>query len=327
MFDLISIGDATIDNLILIHDAEIRCNLDKSKCMLCIEYGDKITVDKLVRSVAGNAANSAVGAQRLNLKSAIYVNIGKDTAGKQILEKFKNEGISTRYVVSWDKMESNLSTVLSFQGERTIFVYHQDWRYKLPDLDPTKWLYFTSLGPSLSESNLLNELTVYLQRSVCKMLYSPGTYQIKEGIKKNSKLLALTEIFIVNLGESKRILGYDDYENIPIKKLLKGLTDLGPKMIVITDAIKGSYGYDGINYLAIDSFPAKLVEATGAGDAFSIAVLAALHNGKNLSEAMRWGSANSSSVVEHIGAQAGLLTLPQMREKLKENSKIIAKAI
>ncbi len=327
MFDLISIGDATIDNLVLIHDAEIRCNLDKSKCMLCIEYGDKISVDKLVRTVAGNAANSAVGAQRLNLKSAIYVNIGTDSAGKQILQTFKKEGVSTRYVVIEDKMESNLSTVLSFQGERTIFVYHQDWRYKLPDLDSTRWVYFTSLGPSLAKSNLLNELTSYLQRSSCKMLYSPGTYQIKLGITKNPKLLALTEIIIVNLSESKRILGHEDSDNIAIKKLLTGLADLGPKMVIITDAIKGSYGYDGINYYFIESFPAKLVESTGAGDAYSTAVLAALYNGKNLSEAMRWGSVNSASVVGYVGAQAGLLTLSQMQQKLKENSKITAKVI
>lgn len=327
MFDLISIGDATIDNLVQIQDAEIKCNLDKSKCMLCVEYGDKIAVDKLTHLVAGNAANSAVGASRLKLKTAIHVNIGLDPQGKQIEDKLKKEGVSSKYIVTNEGMNSNLSIVLSFQGERTIFVYHQSWRYKLPDLDPTRWVYFSSLGPTFTRSNLLNELTAYLARTGSKMLYSPGTYQIKEGVRKNPKLLALTEVFIVNLEESKRILGYKDDENIPIKKLLKGLGDLGPKMVIITDATNGSYGFDGEGFSHIEIYPAKLVEMTGAGDAYATGILASLSYGNSLSEAMRWGAANGAAVVEQLGPQAGLLTYNQMQEKLNQNSKIVAREI
>ena len=134
-FDLISIGDVTIDNFVQIHDAEVRCNLNKTECMLCVEYGDKISVDNLVHLVAGNAANNAVGGVRLKLRSAVYANVGSDPSGKQIVDKFKQEGVSTRYVVVNEGMESNLSTVLNFKGERTIFVYHQVWKYRLPELD------------------------------------------------------------------------------------------------------------------------------------------------------------------------------------------------
>lgn len=327
MFDLISIGDSTIDNFVQIHDAQVKCNLDKSKCMLCLEYGDKIPVDKLTHLVAGNAANSAVGGARLKLQSAIYTNLGSDPAGKQILGKFKEEGVNTRYVLENKEMESNLSTVLTFQGERTILVYHQKWDYKLPDLDACKWVYFTSVSPSFTESNLLNELTSYLERTGSKLLYSPGTYQIKEGVKKNPKLLTLTEILIVNLEEAKRILGFEDNENISIKKLLKGLLDLGPKMVVVTDALEGSYSFDGGKFYQINAFPAELIEMTGAGDAYATGLLAGLFYGKDLKEAMRWGAANGAGVVEEIGPQAGLLTYNQMQEKLKQNSKIIAKEI
>lgn len=321
MLDLISIGDSTIDNFVSIHDAQVKCNLDKSNCLLCVEYGDKIPVDKLIHLVAGNAANSAVGGARLKLSSAIYTNIGSDSSGKQILEKFKDEGIDNRYVVVNKDMESNLSTVLTFQGERTIFVYHQKWDYKLPELDSSKWVYFTSVSDSFEQSNLLNQLTSYLERTGSKLLYSPGTYQIKNGIKKSPRLLSLSEILIVNLEESKRILGHED---LSVKKLLKGLLDLGPKMVVITDALKGAYSYDGANFYHIESFPAKLLEATGAGDAFATGLMSGLFYGKDLREAMRWGGANGASVVEQIGPQAGLLTYNKMQEKLKENSKIVA---
>src|SRR3989344_3368426 len=113
MLDLISVGDATIDNFVQIHDAEVKCNIDKTQCQLCVEYGDKISVDKLTHLVAGNAANNAVGGSRLKLKTAIYVNVGDDPSGKQIADKLKEEGVSNRYIVINKGMESNLSTVLN----------------------------------------------------------------------------------------------------------------------------------------------------------------------------------------------------------------------
>lgn len=334
MFDLISVGDATIDNFVQIHDAELKCNLNKTQCQLCIEYGDKISVDKLTHLVAGNAANNAVGGARLKLRSAIYVNVGSDPAGRQIVDKLKEEGVSTRYIQINEGKESNLSTVINFQGERTILVYHQPWKYHLPDPDSARWVYFTSLAPSFTESNLLNELALYLERTGAKLLYNPGTYQIKAGVKKNSKLLALTELFIVNKEEAKRILGHKDTEDITMKKLLSGIADLGPKMVIITDGKMGSFGFDAMpvgkqaeKYFHLGIFPATLVESTGAGDAFATGALAAFFYGKDLPEAMRWGACNGASVVEQIGPQAGLLTYNQMQVKLKENLKIIVKEI
>ncbi len=327
MFDLISVGDATIDNFVQIHDAEVKCNLDKTKCLLCIEYGDKISVDKFTHLVAGNAANNAVGGARLKLKSAIYVNVGSDPAGKQIVEKLKEERIDTRYIVVNKDMESNLSTVINFQKERTILVYHQGWKYKLPDLDSARWIYFTSVAPSFTDSNLLKELENYLERTGASLLYNPGTYQMKAGVKKNPRLLSLTEVFMVNKEEANRILYGKDDANISIKKLLKEIADLGPKKVVITDGADGSYGYDGEKFYHIGIFPAHLVEMTGSGDAFATGFLAGLFYGKDLPEGMRWGAANGASVVEQIGPQAGLLTYSKMQEKLKENPKIIAKEI
>ncbi|MBI2040076.1 carbohydrate kinase family protein [Candidatus Microgenomates bacterium] len=327
MLDLISIGDATIDNFVMIHDAEVKCNIDKTNCKLCIDYGDKISVDKLVHLVAGNAANNAVGGSRLKLKSAIYVNVGSDPSGEQIKNKLKEEGVDTRYIKVNERMESNLSTVINFQGERTILVYHQPWKYDLPDLDRTKWVYFTSVSKSFTQTNLIGQLTQYLERQGSRLLYNPGTYQMEEGVKKNPQLLALTELFIVNKDEAKRILGFKDEEDVSFKKLLRGICDLGPKMAIVTDGTEGSYGYDGEKYYQIGIFPAKLLEMTGAGDGYATAVCAGLFYGEPLPEAMRWGAANGASVVEQIGPQAGLLTYDKMQEKLQQNSRIVAKEI
>ncbi|TSC86298.1 MAG: Uncharacterized protein G01um10147_910 [Microgenomates group bacterium Gr01-1014_7] len=323
MFDLISIGDSVIDTFIPLTDAEVK--LDNGERVLCLRYGDKIPVGDSTILVAGNAANNAVGSARLKLKTAIYVNVGADHDGLRIKDKLRDEGVDTRYVVKNDNLPSNHHIVLNFKGERTILIHHQPWKYSLPDLDKTKWVYFTSLSPTFVDSNLIEQLTEYLERTGANLLYNPGTFQIKAGIKKNPRLLSLTKLFIVNLEEAKIILGHNEGEDIPIKKLLKGISDLGSQMTVITDGEKGSFGYDGEKFYHLGIFPAKLVEMTGSGDGFATGVLAGLFHGKDLAEAMRWGAANGASVVEQIGPQAGLLTYNQMQERLKENRKITVK--
>lgn len=252
--------------------------------------------------------------------------MGNDEDGQRIVEKLKEEKIDLRYVIK-NELPSNHHIVLDFKGERTILVHHQPWKFQLPDLDTSHWIYLTSLSPRFVDSNLYDQLTNYLERSNAKLLYNPGTFQIKLGVKKSPRLLSLTEVFIVNVEEAKLILGHKEGEKMPVKKLLKGLADLGPKQVVITDGSEGSFGFDGADYFKLGVFPAKLVEMTGSGDAFATGTMAGLFHGCSLNEAMRWGAANSASVVEQVGATTGLLTLSKMQDKLKEHSKIVAKIL
>ncbi len=328
MFDLISIGDCVIDSFVPLDDAEVEDGGGVRK--LILRYGDKIPVGPITSLVAGNAANNVIGSARLGLKTAIYTNVGdkdEEEDDKRIVAKFKVEKVDTRYISHDKTLPSNHHIVLNYKGERTILIYHQPWKFDLPDLDKSKWVYLTSMSPSYIDSNVVDQLINYVERNGVKLVYQPGTFQIKQGVKKQSRLLSLCEIIFVNLEESKLLLGYDISEKISIKKLLKGLADLGPRMVVITDGEKGSYGFDGQRYYELGVFKAKLVEMTGSGDAYATGTIVGLFYGKELKEAMRWGAANGASVIEHIGPQAGLLTYDQMQQKLKENAKITAKEV
>src|SRR3989338_3079264 len=106
MFDLISIGDAAVDHFFEISDAHVKLN--KGVEELCLRFGDKLPVEKYHLSLGGNNPNNAVGAVRLGLQTAIYVNVGTDLAGKFTLEKLKEEKVDTRYVVINKGMDSNV---------------------------------------------------------------------------------------------------------------------------------------------------------------------------------------------------------------------------
>src|SRR3989344_8117602 len=171
MYEMISVGDGMIDTFIKISDAHVQCTVDKEKCELCISYGDKIPVEEMKHLVAGNAANNAVGSSRLGMRTAIYVNVGSDESGFKIKKKLAEEKIDPIYIKVNEAMDSNYSAVLNFQGERTIFVYHQQWNYQLPKMDSSKWVYFTSASASFVKSNLTKDLAEYIKISGARLGY------------------------------------------------------------------------------------------------------------------------------------------------------------
>src|SRR3989304_4838910 len=62
-YQIVSIGDCTIDAFIRLHEASVHCDIDKKNCQICLSFADKIPYDSLeVIPAVGNSSNVAVGA-------------------------------------------------------------------------------------------------------------------------------------------------------------------------------------------------------------------------------------------------------------------------
>ncbi|MEX2028818.1 MAG: carbohydrate kinase family protein [Candidatus Curtissbacteria bacterium] len=316
--DLITLGDSTIDTFMKIHEAEIVCDEAGLNCKICLPYGSKVPVDALVYSVAGNAANVAVGAARLGLTCAIYTNLGGDDQGKRILAALEKEGVDRRYVKIISDKKTNASVVLTFGGERTILVYHQDWVYSLPKLDACSWIYLTSMSQTFTNSNIMDEVYSFVAKSGARLAFGPGTYQLRADIKKYPKLLEACEILIVNSEEARKILGLHEAQVIEPRDLLSSLLMLGPKHVVITDGAHGSYATDGQVNLKLGIIPTEIVDKTGAGDAYTSGLISALAHGETLAEAMVWGTINASFEMRQNGTQVGILKLADLVSERKK---------
>ncbi len=322
MFNTIAIGDSTLDVFLDIDAASVVCNIDKKACQLCFNYADKVPV-KGVRHVygVGNAANHAIGAARMGLKSAIYTIVGNDDSGKATKRNFKKEKVDSKFIVTDKKHGTNFSAVLNYQAERTILVFHQPRTYKLPKLGKSKWVYFSSVAAE--HGSLYPQLVNHIKKTKAKLAFNPGSHQLKEGVKVLGPIFKQTEVLFVNRHEAQRLVG----KTSDIKALLKKVAKLGPKLVMITEGPKGAYAYDGKDTYFQGLTPAKVVERTGAGDAFASGLIGALQYGRPLPEAMLWGTINSGGVLELIGAQAGLQTKSEIQKKFKKYSARKAKLI
>lgn len=320
--DIFSIGDATIDKFVKIKDASVLCTLERERCMLCLSFADKIPIVRLDEKVAGNALNNAVGASRLGMGAALYTILGNDDTAKKVLDRMQRERVSRKYVIIQKGSSSNYSVVLNFKGERTILVYHHPRQYALPKIDHPKWVYYTSVW-ARGAGKLNRDIVTYIKKKKNFLAFNPGTHQINEGFRALTPLLKVTDVLFVNKEEAQTMIG--DHKNI--KSLMQDLKRHVLGRIVVTDGAKGSYTYDGEKCYYLPVFPAKVVEMTGAGDAYATGFIAALFHGKKACEAMRWGSANSAGVIEKIGPQDGLLTLAEMKRRLNKNKDIQPKVV
>ena len=315
-FDIISVGDPTIDTFLDVHDASVTCNIDRSACKLCFDYAEKIPVNKLRRLVAGNCANNAIGSSRLGLKAAYYMIVGADDNGKWIADTLKKEKVADDYFVFDKKNPTNASTVINFKGERTILVYHAPRTYKLPKLKKSKWLYYSSVNKG--HRTLNGSVLKHVAKHGIKLCYNPGTYQRLEGAKQMQRVASKTYATFVNVQEAQDLT---ESKSFKIPTLLKKMKALGMHTAIITDGAAGSYAYDGTAMWHVGTPPTPVIERTGAGDAFATTLIVQLHHGKPLPDAMAIATCNSSSVIMKIGPQEGLLKPKQLERFFKKYKK------
>jgi sugar/nucleoside kinase (ribokinase family) len=316
--DFLAIGDIVTDAFITIKDAEVSCDDNHENCRLSVRFGDKVPYESVdVVKAVGNSANASVAAARLGLHSALLTDMGDDQNGKDCLETLGGNGVSTDYVRVHKGLETNYHYVLRYGAERTILVKHHDYPYTMPDITPPPtWIYLSSLGESsLPYHEAIAQYTS--KHPETKLVFQPGTFQIKLGYEKLRTLYEHTEIFFCNKEEAQRIL---QSTSTDIKELLEDMHNLGPKIVFITDGPRGAHTYDGKDmwFMPMYPDPKPPVSRTGAGDAFSSTCTVALALGKTLPEALQWGPINSAYVVQQIGAQKGLLTRAELERHLAE---------
>lgn len=315
-YQFVGLGDITTDAFIKLKEG-VHVEDDPHGKELCLRFGDKLEYQDLtVVPAVGNAGNAAVSAHRLGLKTALATNIGDDEFGKEDLETLKNEGVDTEYVKVHEGMQSNYHFVLRYGPERTILIKHHEYLYEMPDFDePPEWIYFSSVGEHGVDFH--HDVARYVKDNNVKLAFQPGSFQIALGIETLQDIYETAEIFFCNKEEAQRILQTEE-DDIP--SLIAQVRERGPRIAVVTDGPDGAFASDGEGTWRVPMYPdpAPPVDRTGAGDSFSSCVTSLLAEGMALPDALIRGPINSMNVVQHIGAQKGLLTREEIEQLLKD---------
>jgi sugar/nucleoside kinase (ribokinase family) len=318
--DVLSVGDVVTDAFIRLLPDQEKIEYGKDgQPDLSIPFGLKIPYDfaEIIPGV-GNSANAAVAFARLGFNSGLVSNVGGDDWGREILTTLHKQKVDSRFVHINPDKKSNYHYVLWYKDDRTILIKHEVYDYRWPrfrPIDVPKWIYFSSISEHAMEYH--DEISDWLDdHKGTKLAFQPGTFQINAGAHRLKRIYKQSEILAVNREEAVMISGGDHGD---MHDLFNRLHDLGPRIVVISDGHKGAYASDGKNRYKMPIYPDPKppYDRTGAGDAFTSTFVAAIMHGADIPSALLWAPVNSMSVVQKVGAQAGLLSGAEINHFLR----------
>lgn len=318
--DVLCVGDVVTDAFIKLLDDRAEVQETKQGPVLVMPFAMKIPFDHSeVLNAVGNSPNAAVNFAKLGLKSGLVANVGGDSAGRDIINTLDLADVDTRHIRIHPKKKSNYHYVLWYKEERTILIKHEEYDYSWPHLtkkEIPKWIYFSSISKNAMDFH--DDLADWLENHPeVNLAFQPGTFQMEAGLQRMKRIYNRSQIAAMNREEAAYVTGGDHKD---IHDLFDRLHKLGPQVVLISDGPDGSYASDGNNRFKMPIYPDPKppFERTGAGDAFTSTFVASIIMGNTIDGALQWAPISSMNVVQHVGAQAGLLSEKELAHFLRK---------
>ena len=307
MFDCICMGSATVDAFASSNADIVKITTpDFNEELIAFASGSKILMNQLEFTVGGGGTNTAVSMSRLGLNVAFLGKIGMRNNAQFVQNVLKEEKVDLG-LVSRNNSRTGFSVILDVKGkDRAILAFkgsNNDLTFKEINKKKlkTRWFYFASM---MGESfNTMKKIASYAEKNNIKIAFNPSSYLCKKGKGFIKEILSKTEVLVLNKEEAELLVGKQGK-----LELLKELCKLGPRQAIVTDGKKGAYTIVDDIYYDIKPKKVKIIETTGAGDAFASAYVAAIIRGAAVEKALKIAVVNAQSVLQHNGAKNDLLT-------------------
>lgn len=325
MYDIITFGSATRD--IFLRSKNFKIVGEKKFITgkgICLSLGSKIEVENIYFLTGGGGTNTATTFAHQGFKTAFCGMIGKDLAGKEIKEELNKNGIDARFVLVNPQKPTNQSVILfsSKEQERTILVYRgastQLTKKDIPfERLKTGWFY---LAPLAGKAAQLTEAIVdFAVSNKTKVALNPGNSQLTLPQRTRERIFAKIDILILNQEEASLLT------KIPYKKekeVFKKIDEICPGIAIMTKGPDGVVVSDGEYLYSARPPETRVVDRTGAGDAFGAGFVSGfIRSHGDIEFAIQLGMTNASACLEKIGAKAGLLKKRQKWQKIKVQKK------
>ncbi|NHW23271.1 MAG: carbohydrate kinase family protein [Archaeoglobales archaeon] len=252
----------------------------------------------------GSAANTIVGLARLGLRTAYIGKIGDDAEGQILLGDLRREGVETRTVIRAKGRSGTAMILVDDSGNRAILVdpgVNDTIRYDEIDLDFSREFDLLHLTSFICKNGLDS---LESQKRIVKdfriVSFDPGMPYAERGLEDMLPILERTTIFLPNRSEIERLFGMD------YRKSADKCLELGIQIVAVKLGSEGCWIRTEEKEISVKPFRVRVVDTTGAGDAFNAGFLYGYLRGKSLEECGKIGNYVASLCIQKIGARSGL---------------------
>ncbi|MHA1279907.1 MAG: carbohydrate kinase family protein [Candidatus Helarchaeota archaeon] len=305
MKDILAIGAALVDMVALI---------DKFPGV-----DEEVFVPKLELMGGGSAANFAIACARLGLKTGFIGKLGNDPFGSKLIRDFEEENIDIQGIVYTSDIPTGVCyAAVDKKGNRILYAFSGAANVLEPeDLDEAYLRSFRIIHlASLKNLRPLLKAAQLVETHEPRVCLNPGALIVDQGFDQVEPLLNLIDIFIGSQGEVKRLFQTKDLSK-GVKKLLQYV-----EIAAITQGEDGSLIATADNRIKIPAKNVKVVDTTGAGDAFSAGFLYGLlhynFDDMKLELCGKLGNIAAASCIQQVGARQGLITKKELKTLISE---------
>ncbi len=255
-------------------------------------------------SPGGSAANTIVGLSRLGIETAYIGKVGSDEEGKILLGDFVRENVNTDLVI---KAEGRSGTAMIFvdeAGNRAILVdpgVNDTISYNEIDVDAAKKYRLIHLTSFICKNGLdsLNSQKKIVEE-FDEVSFDPGMPYAERGLQDMEKILRRTTIFLPNRQELEMLF------STSYKEAAEQCIGMGVEIVAVKLGSEGCWIKKADREFVVKPLSVKVVDTTGAGDAFNAGFLYGYLNGKDVEECGKLGNFVAGKCIEKVGAREGL---------------------
>ena len=269
-----------------------------------IVYGGD-TSAQITTQGGGAAANVATWLAANKEKVYLVTRVGEDLPGEFLLKELDKYGVEHSPAQIKGEITGSVILLIDKSGERTMFpdsgVNGTLALEDLPELSKFEVAYVSGycLINAKSRINALKIMNKIREKNI-PLVLDPGTVGALRNIPHAEihSWLNLSDVLILNEAEAKHISQRDDLE-AAIENLLK-LTDL----LVIKRGERGAFAQYKELRVSFDSVgQSKVLDTTGAGDAFAAGFISSWFRNKDLKAALEKGTEYAQKCINKVGAR------------------------
>ncbi|MFB5676020.1 ribokinase [Paenibacillus terreus] len=268
--------------------------------------GETVLGESFKTVPGGKGANQAVAAARLGAEVTMIGRVGDDHFSKVILDNFKANSVSTRYVEPVTDMESGTAHIVLAEGDNSIVVVkgandEVTPAYVDKAAEAIRSADIVLIQQEIPEETVVHVSAICVESGVPLLLNPAPARSVPEEVINNAAYITPNE-------HETAVL----FEGLTPAEVLRKY----PNKLFITEGSKGVRYFDGEQEIVVPAYKVETVDTTGAGDTFNAAFAVALAEGKPLQESIRFANRAASLSVTKFGAQGGMPTRREVEESL-----------
>lgn len=263
----------------------------------------------------GDTSNAVIAAARLGARTAYVTRLGADMFGEAIMELWRAEAVDSSAV----SFEADAPTGLYFvthTAQGHVFTYRRAGSAAslmmpadLPEsmIAEAKFLHASgiSMAISASASATVTRAIAIARAAGARVSFDtnfrPKLWTAETAWPVIRAAAAEADILKTSEEDSRALFGISEPRGIARRFL-----DLGCKTVLVTLGSHGVLAATSQSYDIVPGFPVAAIDATGAGDAFTGALLCELARGQTLHDAVRFANAAAALSTLGYGAIAPL---------------------